>query len=230
MSATALPEGDRRSGTPLRLGVALLASAALHLWLMYAVSVVAPRPSTDAAAILARLAAPAAEPRPRLERDAPPAAPAPVASRAKPPVDRAAPADQESVERTAASGPTAPATGLPPVEMPLLADLTWYPARQLDIYPKLLSLVEPRYPARADAEGVKGSVTLLIHIDENGVAREAAVVEAEPVGYEFEDAAIQAYAAARWVPAVKDARYVRSRVLVRVTFEPGLGTQVPKDD
>ena len=230
MSASALQEGVGQAGTPLRLSVALLASAAVHLWLLYGVSVVAPRPSADALVILARLAAPPPEPRPRLEPHAPPAKAAPASSRTKPPVERAAPAEEAGVERAAAAAPPATPIELPPVEMPLLADLTWYPARQLDIYPKLVSLVPPRYPARADAEGVKGSVTLLIHIDENGLARELSVVEADPAGYEFEQAAMEAYGAARWVPAVKDARHVRSRVLVRVTFEPTPGTQARKDN
>jgi protein TonB len=214
----------------LRLGVALLASVGLHLWLMFGVSVVAPRPSADAAMILARLAERPAEPPPRLEPEAPPADAATPAARTRPRVEPAAPSNQVRAERVAATAPPAPPSGLPPVEMPLLADLTWYPARQLDIYPKLVSLVQPRFPERADAQGVKGSVTLLIHIDENGLARNVDVVEADPAGYEFEEAALEAYGAARWAPAVKDARYVRSRVLVRVTFEPSLGAQARTDD
>jgi protein TonB len=230
VSATAPQEGVGPPGAPLRLSVALLASAGLHLWLMFGVSVVAPRPSADAATILARLAARPAEPPPRLEPEAPPADAALPAARARPRVEPAAPSNEVRAERAAATAPPAPPSGLPPVEMPLLADLTWYPARQLDIYPKLVSLVQPRFPERADAQGVKGSVTLLIHIDEDGLARELAVVEADPTGYAFEEAAMEAYGAARWVPAVKDARYVRSRVLVRVTFEPSPGAQARTDD
>jgi protein TonB len=215
---------------PPRLGVALLASAGLHLWLMYGVSVVAPRPSAEAVVILARLGELAPQPESRLERDAPPADAAPPSTRRKQGVEQPAPSEEAPAARAVAIAPASQPSGLPPVEMPLLADLTWYAARQLDIYPKLVSLSQPRYPERADAEGVKGSVTLLIHIDENGLAREVAVVEADPLGYEFDAAAVEAYGEARWVPAVKDGRHVRSRVLVRVIFEPTPGPQARNDD
>jgi protein TonB len=229
VSATATRDGVGSTGTPLRLGVALLASIGVHLWLMYGVSVVAPRPSADSAALIARLAPAPVPQAARLERDAPPAEPAPPVAPATRRVLRAAAPDKAAADRATTPPPPAPPSGLPPVEMPMPADLTWYPARQLDLYPKLVSLVQPGYPARADAEGVRGSVTLLIHIDEHGLAREVDVVEADPPGYQFEEAALDAYRQARWVPAVKDARYVRSRVLVRVTFEPTPGAQARND-
>jgi protein TonB len=45
------------------------------------------------------------------------------------------------------------------------------------------------------------------------------VVQAAPAGY-FEGAAVAAFETARFAPAQKDGRSVRSRVLVRVSFDP----------
>jgi protein TonB len=103
--------------------------------------------------------------------------------------------------------------------MPLLSDPTWYPARQLDVYPKLIAPVQPRYPDEAARDNVAGVVTLLVMVDEDGLVREASVAEADPPGY-FEDAALDAFRGARFSPAAKDGRMVRSRILIRVTFDP----------
>jgi protein TonB len=49
--------------------------------------------------------------------------------------------------------------------------------------------------------------------------QEAAVVQAAPEGH-FEGVAVAAFQTARFAPAQKDGRSVRSRVLVRVSFDP----------
>jgi protein TonB len=103
--------------------------------------------------------------------------------------------------------------------MPLLQDPAWYLPREIDVYPRPAVPVRPVYPARALDEGVGGRVTLLLLVDENGLVHEVSVVEAEPEGY-FEESSVAAYQAARFEPARKDGRRVRSRILVRVLFDP----------
>ena len=56
-------------------------------------------------------------------------------------------------------------------------------------------------------------------VDERGVVEEASVVQAVPEGY-FEAAAVEALGATRFEPARKDGRSVRSRLLVRIRFDP----------
>jgi protein TonB len=57
-------------------------------------------------------------------------------------------------------------------------------------------------------------------VDEAGKVREVSVVEAQPEGY-FEPAALAAFQDVRFEPARKDGRPVRSRVLIKVAFDPG---------
>jgi protein TonB len=119
--------------------------------------------------------------------------------------------------------PALPAIGqanpvLPALEVPLLEDPTWYPAKQVDVHPTALHPIKPVYPEKGAEQGVEGSVVLLLLIDEAGAVKEAAVVEADPEGV-FEESALSAFRAARFAPAQKNGRAVKSRVLIRVTYE-----------
>lgn len=91
---------------------------------------------------------------------------------------------------------------------PVIPDPTWYSARDLDVYPR------PVAPIRLDfLDGTRLVFQLLI--DEHGAVREVTVVEALLQG-DLEQKARSAVAAARFLPAMKDERAVRSRVLLRV--------------
>lgn len=107
---------------------------------------------------------------------------------------------------------------LPALEMPLLEDPTWYPAKQVDVHPVALNLIKPAYPEKGVELGVDGKVVLLLLIDEAGVVKEVSVVEADPEGV-FEESALAAFRNARFAPAQKNGRAVKSRVLIRVTYE-----------
>lgn len=65
--------------------------------------------------------------------------------------------------------------------------------------PALLELVQAPYPAEAEAAGLEGRVLLLIEIDEAGVPTSVAVLE--PAGHGFDEAAVAAAQAFRFVPA-----------------------------
>jgi protein TonB len=202
----------------LRLGAALAFSLALHLSVMYGVTVIPPRAVEERVVIQARVAP--AEPGPSTSTPSPPRA-RQIQDRRP---DDAPSADTPSSEdnpiaMTAAASPVDPATALPKVEMPLLADSTWYPAKQLDVYPQPLAPIRPRYPDAAARDNVAGSVTLLLMVDENGLVRDADVAQADPAGY-FEEDALAAFREARFTPAARNGRPVRSRILVRVTFTP----------
>ena len=122
---------------------------------------------------------------------------------------------------TVASAPTppVPASRLPPVDVPLITDPTWYQARQLDVFPRALSAVRPAYPELGTQAPLNGEVTLELLIDESGQVHAADVVRAVPEGY-FEGAAVAAFREARFVPGQKDGHAVRSRVVVKVMFSP----------
>lgn len=112
----------------------------------------------------------------------------------------------------------APVSSLPTLEMPLIEDPTYYPAKQIDVHPIALNLIKPVYPEKGVELGVDGKVILLLLIDEAGMVKEASVVEVDPEGI-FEDSALTAFRNARFAPARKNGRVVKSRVLIKVSYE-----------
>jgi TonB family protein len=105
-------------------------------------------------------------------------------------------------------------------------DLTYYAARQLDVYPTLSSPLDLRYTARAAAAAIAGRALVLLLIDDAGIVNDVALVEAEPAGY-FEEEVRRAFGSARFTPAFKGGRAVRSRVLVHVNYGADDGSSRP---
>lgn len=136
------------------------------------------------------------------------ARPEPAATKAKP---------KREPRRAATEPASAPIAG---IELPLSRDPTYYPARQLDVYPQPLEPVKLSYPDRAAAQRLDGNLLLLLLIDEFGVVNEASVVEARPEGY-FEEAALSVFRAMRFSPAQKQGHPVKSRVLLQVRYGYG---------
>jgi TonB family protein len=98
-----------------------------------------------------------------------------------------------------------------------LPDPTYYGTRQLDVFPVLASGLELGAAAAGAKAAGAGRVLLLVLIDAAGFVNEVSVIEAEPQGA-FEDYARMAFVSARFKPALKDGRPVKSRLLVEVDF------------
>ena len=96
-------------------------------------------------------------------------------------------------------------------------DPTYYGTRQLDVFPVLASHLDLGAPGGAAKAAGAGRVLLLVLIDAAGFVNEVSVVEAEPQGA-FEEYARTAFVSARFKPALKDGRPVKSRLLVEVDF------------
>lgn len=190
-----------------RFALALFASLVLHLALIpvVQVKVVSPSGITQSAMEVRIERAPQAEVKPLLLTESVAESTAEKPEEPKPSEEK--PAPEES----------APAI-LPTLEIPLLEDPTWYPAKQVDVHPSALNLIKPAYPEKGVELGVDGKVVLLLLIDETGVVKEASVVEADPEGV-FEESALAAFREARFAPAQKNGRAVKSRVLIRVSYE-----------
>jgi len=94
-------------------------------------------------------------------------------------------------------------------------DPTYYPARELDTHP------QPTQPLELDWLPGAGSIRLLLLIDEHGIVNDISLVE----GGRLDQALRTALAAARFVPARKDGRDVKSRVLLSVGPGPRSGDQ-----
>lgn len=96
-------------------------------------------------------------------------------------------------------------------------DPTYYAARELDVFPALATPLQLRYSERAAAAAIEGRALLLVLIDDTGNVDDVSVVETLPDGY-FEDDAKQALMSARFTPALKNGRPVKSRLLVQITY------------
>lgn len=215
------PPGGTESAE--RLALTLAGSLLVHFALIFGMQIHdagssrAPAPPVRAKTFEARLehAAPMpATPPPAettLPEDAPPA---PPGDTAKPPSST-----PEHMEE------------LPSVELPLLEDPVYYPAAEVDVHPAALHFIQPPFPDAASAAGVNGSVILLLLLDESGVVREISVEEASPPGY-FEQSALDAFRNARFSPAQRQGRPVKSRMRIKVAYEqdPSPGKEAPVDN
>jgi protein TonB len=155
----------------------------------------------------------------RIVADAAPTAPeilpaSEVAARTVLPVERAAPKRVPAAQAVSRRAADVAKAEVAAIEAP---DTTYYAAKQLDVYPALERPLDLRYGGKAAADGVTGRALLLVMIDESGTVKGVSVVEAEPADY-FEDDAKRAFMSARFSPAYRNGRPVRSRVLVQVNY------------
>lgn len=205
----------------------LMLSIGLHLAV---IMIVQPRPFPSVSEVVvlnARLLDKQVEaaPRPVPVRQLEPVAASrisPPESKPEPPAEAepapAAPAEARPVLQPVAEAPARPqpASGLP--SLPVMIDSNWYEARQLDVQPRAIARIEPRYPPEARRRGIEGSVKLEMRIDEYGVVREVEVTEGDPPGV-FDESALAAFRQGRFQPARKDGRPVRALITIRVRYE-----------
>jgi TonB family protein len=77
----------------------------------------------------------------------------------------------------------------------------------------------PRFPGRAQREGVAGTVDLTFVVNESGRVEQIAVIKEEPVGYGFAAAAIEVARTLRFKPASLQKMSVRQRFKKRYNFD-----------
>jgi TonB family protein len=78
---------------------------------------------------------------------------------------------------------------------------------------------QPKYPPRAEREGITGYVDLLFVVNESGFAGQISVLKEEPAGYGFAAAAIDAVRRLRFQPAMLQKTPVKQKVRRRINFE-----------
>jgi protein TonB len=93
-------------------------------------------------------------------------------------------------------------------------DPTYYAAKQLDVYPELSTPLRLGTVASAIIEA---RALLLVLIDASGVVEDVSVVEATPAA-SFENDAKRAVMSARFTPAYRNGRAVKSRMLIEVNY------------
>lgn len=123
--------------------------------------------------------------------------------------------DTSSAEQ--ASAGAAPRAGIPEaaasptmVDVPLPLDTTYYSLKEVDVRPKQLS--DPVYPEQAARLQIGGKVRVRVLLNENGGVDEAAILEVDPPDWGFDAAVLQHMKTARFKPAMRKGRPVRSTV------------------
>jgi hypothetical protein len=202
------PVAPRTPAATGGIGFALGASALVH-WALLAVPVAdTPQPGAGPTAsevqLTVRLAVPPATA---------PGAPA-VTVAASDAVPGIAAGKSGQMGSDAPSTPIAP----PGVEASLALrthDPTYYPVNELDVYPHLTR------PLDLERLPVTGRIRLRLLIDEHGHIND--ITPAEVADSHPDTALIAALAAARFIPARKNGRYVKSSVLLSVGPGPASG-------
>ena len=193
----------------LRLSAAVAASLALHAAVVLAPS--GPPPGSPlgrsgaGTPLAARIVAVPAQP--QAER-APPAPPTPARPAVEP--EQTASARQATPPSVPPPAPEVPALGLPGAPV-------YYLQSELDVRAQMQGHVDPPYPATAPPDG--GYVVLRLLISEEGQVERVLVVTAEPAGY-FEQAAADAFAAARFFPGRRGDVAVKSQTFIELKFHP----------
>lgn len=111
----------------------------------------------------------------------------------------------------------APKAGIPEaaasptmVDAPLPLDTTYYGMKEVDVRPKQLS--DPLYPEQAAKLQIGGKVRVRLLLNENGGVDEATILEVDPPDWDFDKAVLEHMKIARFKPAKRKGRPVRSTV------------------
>lgn len=185
-----------------RILIAVAASAAVHLLIMFGV-----RPVTLGHSSRVVLQA-------RLEPGAPGAS-GPDTPQASP-INAATPVGKETVPNPPQQEEVVSSGGFIP--LPLVEPNRYYTAGEVDV--RASPLAEPSfiYPEEAARLGISGKVVLRVLINENGEIDDLSAVEAIPPGY-FEEAALQGMQVIKFSPAQKSGRNVKSQKKIEVSFD-----------
>lgn len=97
-------------------------------------------------------------------------------------------------------------------------DLTYYGVHDLDMPPRALARIVPVYPPEADRQRVSGMVRLQLKIEVDGRVSDIEIVSAVPPDV-FDESALGAFRSARFVPAQRNGRPVRSLVQIVVQYD-----------
>lgn len=124
----------------------------------------------------------------------------------------------ETQVSSAEATPAEPPAG-PHLDLPQLADPTYYEAKSLDS-PQLhaIGTIEPVDPEAGSASPHTGYVRVRLMLEADGRVNEASVLETN-LPADYEKAALEAFRHARFYPARKNGRAVRAQFKVELRFK-----------
>jgi len=96
------------------------------------------------------------------------------------------------------------------------ADARYWSAKELDVRPQVATHVAPEYPRDLPA-GVRGTVVLDVFVSATGAVDKVTVVRAQPAR-RFEESAVKAFSAARFVPGKRQGKPAPARLRIEVKY------------
>lgn len=210
----------RRRRARCRLEAALAVSGALHVSLAAALASTAPAKAfapVPNVALSAKLL-PAGERVKPQPLEAPQAHAVPGNRPGSTPAGEASGSDRAALPETLADAQERAEGG---AALPQSEDPTYYSAHELDDYPQLLS------PLRLDALPAEAPLFVELYIDEHGLVRRARLAEPR-VAPEIGRSVIAALSAARFRPASREGRAVKSRLLLAFRPTAGRASEPPE--
>jgi protein TonB len=110
-------------------------------------------------------------------------------------------------------------SNIPHLDLPQLADTTYYEALALDVQPQVVSPIVLTDPEAESPDPHVGHVRLQLRLEADGRVSEAKVLESKlPRAYEV--LALEVFGDAKFTPGRKDGRAVRARIVIEVDFKP----------
>lgn len=134
------------------------------------------------------------------------------------PQESAPPVSDEPLPAETVAAQFAAAPAASPLAIASAADLTFYSAREVDVHPRALDEIAPDYPDKADKQKLSGKVIVQLKLEADGRVVDVDVIEATPPDV-FEQTTVEAFRAARFSPAFKGGRPVRSLMMIEMTFD-----------
>ncbi len=110
-----------------------------------------------------------------------------------------------------------------PPALPLVPDPTVYPVGELDFFPRPVGALDIDHLLGSVTAGPPAAIRLDLTIDEYGVVREVAVPDGSAPGV-LEKELRAVLESTPFVPGRRGGRAVKSRVTLRLGFQPGRGT------
>jgi protein TonB len=133
------------------------------------------------------------------------------------PVEAPSTVRPEKPPKTLATAPPARRGEAPAQALGLGTETIHYLPSELDVRPRLRTPIDPPYPRVAPPDG--GYLVLQLLISETGAVERVQVAIADPEGF-FEQTAIEAFAAARFAPGMRNGVAVKSQTWIELKFHP----------
>ena len=110
-------------------------------------------------------------------------------------------------------------SNIPHLDLPQLADTTYYDALALDVQPQAVSTIELADPDAGSPSPHVGHVRLQLKLEADGRVSEATLLESSlpPV---YEALALDAFGKAIFTPGRRNGQAVRARIVIEVNFKP----------